>query len=938
MDNEAAPTSRLMVRNLPRHLTLERLRDHFAQRGAVTDVKLAKDKDGNSRRFGFIGFKTVAEATAAMNHFKNTFIDTSRIEVVFAKPVGDVSIPRPWSKHAEGSSANARAIQRQQDRQKEIEEQQREKEAAAESKKKPAKTVLHELRDATTQDPKFKEFLDVMRPRGSAKGRTWANDDDIPSTGVDPLWDPNPAVKALVNDEDDADYQDLKLKDDAANEEGEDQEPEADAVAHNSALSDIDYLRSRMRAKLNDDLFGLEESESAAEQEMDVDEVTKESDEEMNEDEEVNSDEKQVPHSAEPAAPVKETGKAKMAQQIKDMFAEPEAKEIESSNILEEDLPARALLKGEDDIPPAEIIADTGRLFVKNLPYTCTVDDLKELFGKYGPLSEVHMSIDKDTKKPRGYAFILYLLPEHAVKAYTTLDSSIFQGRIIEILPGKEKPRAPEEDETLLSADASYKKKLEVKRKKEASNEYSWNSLFVNGDAVAEAMARKLNVKKSDILDPSSENMAVRLALAETDIVNETKQYLEEEGIDLNAFQRNKTRSNTILLCKNIPAHTTSSDIEALFAKFGALGRIIVPPSGTVAMVEFLEPNECKSAFRRLAYTKFKTLPLFLEYAPVGAFKTAFNKDAEAMRKATKGSGASENDADATEDSNMNESTESKQVDIDSRVAKAVAATSAAKSKKSDKKEVVEETMTSSMDDPDAMPVATLFVKNLSFDTTEDGLRKKFSPVGGLRSVRIATKPDTKKGGGALLSMGFGFLEFDRKEDAIKAVKALQNSELDGHKLQLKFSNAAAKGKSASASAGVKRNGTSEEEEVKVTGSKLIIRNIPFQATKKDIKQLFSTFGQVKSVRLPSKFDGSHRGFGFVDFLTKQEAKAAFSTLGSTHLYGRHLVMEWAEDESSVEAMRNKTAKKFTKDGEGGSKRRKVVLGNEDPDADATSD
>ena len=99
-----------------------------------------------------------------------------------------------------------------------------------------------------------------------------------------------------------------------------------------------------------------------------------------------------------------------------------------------------------------------------------------------------------------------------------------------------------------------------------------------------------------------------------------------------------------------------------------------------------------------------------------------------------------------------------------------------------------------------------------------------------------------------------------------------------------------------------------------------------------DTLVLDRSFGQVKSVRLPRKFDGTHRGFGFVDFLTKNEAKAAFKTLGSTHLYGRHLVMEWAaEDEASVEAMQSKTAKGFFKDGEGvpTGKRRKVELGGE---------
>ena len=56
----------------------------------------------------------------------------------------------------------------------------------------------------------------------------------------------------------------------------------------------------------------------------------------------------------------------------------------------------------------------------------------------------------------------------------------------------------------------------------------------------------------------------------------------------------------------------------------------------------------------------------------------------------------------------------------------------------------------------------------------------------------------------------------------------------------------------------------------------------------------------IKSVRLPTKFDGTHRGFGFVDFLTKQEAQNAFESLGATHLYGRHLVLEWAHEEDEM--------------------------------------
>lgn len=42
------------------------------------------------------------------------------------------------------------------------------------------------------------------------------------------------------------------------------------------------------------------------------------------------------------------------------------------------------------------------------------------------------------------------------------------------------------------------------------------------------------------------------------------------------------------------------------------------------------------------------------------------------------------------------------------------------------------------------------------------------------------------------------------------------------------------------------------------------------QATAKELRELFSSFGELKRVRLPKKFDGGHRGFAFVDFLTPQ--------------------------------------------------------------------
>ena len=51
----------------------------------------------------------------------------------------------------------------------------------------------------------------------------------------------------------------------------------------------------------------------------------------------------------------------------------------------------------------------------------------------------------------------------------------------------------------------------------------------------------------------------------------------------------------------------------------------------------------------------------------------------------------------------------------------------------------------------------------------------------------------------------------------------------------------------------------------------------------------------MKKIRIPKKFgDAGHRRFGFVEFHTSKEAKSVIEHLGSTHLYDRHLVLEWA--------------------------------------------
>lgn len=74
----------------------------------------------------------------------------------------------------------------------------------------------------------------------------------------------------------------------------------------------------------------------------------------------------------------------------------------------------------------------------------------------------------------------------------------------------------------------------------------------------------------------------------------------------------------------------------------------------------------------------------------------------------------------------------------------------------------------------------------------------------------------------------------------------------------------------------VKTRKKSTKNTTKQTGSKILVRNVPFQANKGEIEQLFKAFGEIKALRLPKKMTSGpeqHRGFAFIDYVTKSDAK-----------------------------------------------------------------
>lgn len=395
-----------------------------------------------------------------------------------------------------------------------------------------------------------------------------------------------------------------------------------------------------------------------------------------------------------------------------------------------------------------------------------------------------------------------------------------------------------------------------------------------------------MGVSKAELLNGGDDvSPAVKLALAETHVIAETKAYFEKEGIVLEALQPKVPRSQTVILVKNIPFGTTLQGLQDLFSPHGDLKKVLLPPSGTLGVIEFANAMDAGRAFRALSYRRLGNAVLYLEKGPSGMFK---NPDAVSTPA-------------------------SKEAEERARLAEKMA--------ESEVRDQPSETDEAG---------STLFVKNLAWATTTERLASVLSALPGFSFARVQTKPDPKRPG-QRLSMGFGFVGFKTKKDAQKALGGLQGFEVDGHNLDVKF-----------AQRGVEEERDDKKDEMsgKTKGTKLLVKNLPFEATKKDVRELFSAYGTLKSLRVPKKSTlsstgaASSRGFAFLEFTTHAEAQRAMDALKHTHLLGRHLVTQWANDEDSVDvdALREKVGRDTRLGDVGGRKRKLDLTGKGDID------
>lgn len=173
---------------------------------------------------------------------------------------------------------------------------------------------------------------------------------------------------------------------------------------------------------------------------------------------------------------------------------------------------------------------------------------------------------------------------------------------------------------------------------------------------------------------------------------------------------------------------------------------------------------------------------------------------------------------------------------------------------------------------------ATLFVSNYPPEADEAYIRKLFEDYGEIIDIRFPSlKFNTHR--------RFCYVQFTTPEEA-QAATRLDGKAIGKLHLLAKISNPGAQ---------KAREGAIEE------GREVYVANVDWHAKEDEIKELFSKFGDVETVRIPKNMKGQSKGVAFVVFKTKDEASAAATEMNLKEFKSRIL---------SVSVSHNRNAKR----------------------------
>jgi len=81
------------------------------------------------------------------------------------------------------------------------------------------------------------------------------------------------------------------------------------------------------------------------------------------------------------------------------------------------------------------------KLYVGNLSYSATEDQLRDLFSQHGSITDLVIIKDNQTDRSKGFGFVEFSSPDEARKAVDSLNGQEFEGRTLKINVARQKPQ-----------------------------------------------------------------------------------------------------------------------------------------------------------------------------------------------------------------------------------------------------------------------------------------------------------------------------------------------------------------------------------------------------------------------------------------------------------------------------------------------------------------
>ncbi|KAM8920294.1 LOW QUALITY PROTEIN: polyadenylate-binding protein 1-like [Lycaon pictus] len=191
-----------------------------------------------------------------------------------------------------------------------------------------------------------------------------------------------------------------------------------------------------------------------------------------------------------------------------------------------------------------------------------------------------------------------------------------------------------------------------------------------------------------------------------------------------------------------------------------------------------------------------------------------------------------------------------------------------------------------------AMEFTNIYVKNLHVDVDEQGLQDLFSRFGKMLSVKVM-RDDSGH------SRGFGFVNFQKHEEAQKAVMDMNGKEVSGRLLYVGRAQ-----KRVERQSELKRRFEQLKQDrlTRYQGVNLYVKNLDDSIDDEKLRKEFSPYGVITSAKVMTE-GGHSKGFGFVCFSSPEEATKAVTEMNGRILGTKPLYVALAQRKEERKAI-----------------------------------